>query len=271
MNTAQHRVPIIAVFGSNKANTLELAQSIGGEIARQNCILLTGGTSSSGKAVKEKAIAGAEEARREDFVAPWIGVARDKNRQDSDPAADGRSFVIHPGFDHKRNYIEACFCDAAIALEGGEGTVSEVTFCLSLQKPVVLVGNNWAKDYPLASSEKDKTLDKLVKEAFNRVGRERSRNSTLDQLLTEKTIRDNLTKSLPAYKYSPIPPNPNWPNEATQIVKCVYDFLKYSGLKGAFPSLAGKEYQNMKAKYDSWLGKIEKLLTTSARLPGSQS
>ncbi len=89
MNLTQRRVSIVAVFGSSSgrnSGALELAQSAGREIARQNRNLLTGGTKCGGNGVKEKAICGAEKARDDGFVGAWLGVARDKHTQDSDPA-----------------------------------------------------------------------------------------------------------------------------------------------------------------------------------------
>jgi uncharacterized protein (TIGR00725 family) len=256
MNTTPRTIPIIAVFGGSEPHTLQLAQWIGCEVARQKCILLAGGEGKHEEAVKDKAIDGAEEANGEGLFAPWIGVARDNDPQDSEPSEDSRYFVIHPGFDHKRNYIEACLCDAAIALEGGKGTASEVTFCLSLQKPVVLVGNTWEQDYPLAGSEKDKTLDKLVETAFRRVGTDSSRNSTLDQLLTKETIRQHLAQSLPAYKYYSIPPNADEPVEAKQIVEHIRSLLSQIKLMGEFPPL--QDYEAMKDKYNRFIAEIER-------------
>ena len=159
MEATQRRVPIIAVFGSTVEETLELAKLIGVEIARQNGILLTGGEGIPEDAVKEWAITGAESVRSASCLGAWIGVPRDKSKRIFVPNPNDLSGKIYTGLNHKRNYIEAWLCDAAIALEGGEGTRSEITFCLSLQKPVVRIGN-WKTKYPLDQPE---TLSLLLK------------------------------------------------------------------------------------------------------------
>jgi hypothetical protein len=50
-------------------------------------------------------------------------------------------FVVTPGWDDRRNFVEACLCDAAIAIEAiTEGTASETLFCVYLGRPAVVVG-----------------------------------------------------------------------------------------------------------------------------------
>jgi uncharacterized protein (TIGR00725 family) len=258
METAQRRVPIIAVFGSTDKETLELATFIGSAIARRRAIVLTGGAGSSGNTVKERAIAGAEAARSENYLGPWIGVSRDAPKPSFH--SHDKSCVIKTDLKHKRNFLEACLCDAAIALEGGDGTLSEVTFCLSLQKPVVLIGK-WKAEYPLNKAE---TLKKLVDIAFNRVGRDRSGNATLDELLNEKTILTNLQVAPLVANDYPMPKKPDRPKVAEDAVGDAFSFLEQSretGLKGTFPQLEG--YKNVKADYDSWLRLVEARLTAT--------
>ncbi|MER8524177.1 hypothetical protein NKH56_33620 [Mesorhizobium sp. M1076] len=130
------RAPIIAVFGSGQL--IDQAISIGREVARANAILLTGGSGVEDGTVKGAAINGAEaEGGR------WIGVLRHVcNDGFPGPSAKRKNFglILEPRLGHRRNYLEACLCDVAIALKGGKGTISEVVACASLEKPVVLVG-----------------------------------------------------------------------------------------------------------------------------------
>jgi uncharacterized protein (TIGR00725 family) len=256
METAPRRVPIIAVFGSTVEETLALATLIGSAIVKRRGILLTGGVSSNGNAVKERAIAGAKAARSETCLGSWIGVARDATKPSFAPSES--SCVIHTDLGHKRNFLEACLCDAAIALEGGKGTRSEVTFCLSLQKPVVLIGK-WKAEYPL---NKPETLEKLVDKAFNLVGRGPSGNSTLDELLNEKRILTNLQVAPLVCNDYPMPKKPDQPKVAEDAVGDAFSFLEQfreTGFKGIFPGIKG--YENVKADYDSWLRRIEERLT----------
>jgi predicted Rossmann-fold nucleotide-binding protein len=83
VNPTTQRVPIIAVFGSDGTKAPELAEAIGREIAKRGFILLTGGAGPAGKAVKNKALAGADQAAKDGYLAPWIGIpkARDGGPQ----------------------------------------------------------------------------------------------------------------------------------------------------------------------------------------------
>jgi uncharacterized protein (TIGR00725 family) len=118
---------IIAVFGGDDPDAVDRARKLGALIAGRSHILLTGGTRPGTNPVRESAILGAGSS-------PWVGVGR-ANKIDA--AELDRGFVIYTDLGHKRNYLEACLCDAAIGLTGGDGTVSEVTFSLALQRPVV--------------------------------------------------------------------------------------------------------------------------------------
>jgi len=111
-------------------------------------VLLTGGSGGKSDAVKDWAIAGADRAAQEGHVAPWIGIIREKETP-AKRAQEQRTRVLRPPYNHERNFLEAFVCDAAIAFEGGDGTISEVAFCLALGRPIVLVGSEWSRRYPL--------------------------------------------------------------------------------------------------------------------------
>jgi predicted Rossmann-fold nucleotide-binding protein len=140
--------PVIGVFGSSVPETLDLAEEIGYQIAVRDCILLTGGTGHSRSKVKDRAIFGARRARQQGYVAAWVGVRRTDLPEVSEP--DGSGLLLAPGYRHKRNYVEAHLCDAAIALPGGRGTASEAAFCLVLRRPIILVGPKWEANYRLS-------------------------------------------------------------------------------------------------------------------------
>lgn len=143
-------IPIIAVFGSKGG--LRLAEAIGHEVGRQNCILLTGGAGPVGKAVKNRALKGANSAANEGFLAPWIGVSKPGEHRPRPEHDVRRSHLLEPGLGDERNYVEAVLCDVAIAIAGGAGTASEVGFCLALERPVALVGD-WSEVLPPARAE----------------------------------------------------------------------------------------------------------------------
>lgn len=224
---------IIGVFGSNEAPAIALARELGAEIARRGHIVLTGGTGPGDRAVKESAISGAG-------AAPWIGV------DPSSPigtAEDGPGFVIRTALGHKRNYLEAHLCDAAIGLKGGPGTVSEVTFALSLGRPTALVREGWATSGCLDGATGALFIDTLVDVSFGRVRKESAGIPALDELLNEAAIREGLSRP-GQHRYFP---------EATAaaVSDWIVQALSSSGLRGSFPPIEG--FENVATVYRQWL------------------
>ncbi len=133
--------PVIAVFGGNDVDDHRraAARAFGARTNRSGAVLLTGGAGQDPRTVKDAAILAAIESAGVGSPAEWIGVQR--RRDPAPPVVVGpRSIVVTPGFDHRRNLVGACLCDAAIAIDGGGGTASEVVFALFLRRPVVIVG-----------------------------------------------------------------------------------------------------------------------------------
>jgi uncharacterized protein (TIGR00725 family) len=179
---------VIAVFGSSKdPRVLAFARSVGQAIADSGHIVLTGGAGPAGYAVKNIAIEGAGSA-------PWIGVDRKKSGE-AEWSRAGSGFRIVSSLDHRRNYLEAWMCDAAIALEGKEGTRSEATCALALRRPVAFVGANWKNEFNL-SNDHVRTLDRLISSTLRRL----SPMGSLHPHLTETKLREDL-KSISWYEY----------------------------------------------------------------------
>jgi uncharacterized protein (TIGR00725 family) len=239
---------IIAVFGSKDQESVAIAKEIGGIIARRGQILLTGGTRAGMDSVKHSAIAGVGSS-------PWIGVGRANSIDAFEPPGGG--FIIQSDLGHKRNYLEACLCDAAIGLKGGDGTLSEVTFALSLQRPVALIGDHWKSQWILDDARnRPQTLKQMVERAFGRVGEKSNGKHSLDAVLTPSVILGGL-EQLPPYTYFT---STNTPED---VVDWVTNALSASGNKGragAFPSIEG--YERVAAKYDEYLARIGR-----ARMP----
>jgi predicted Rossmann-fold nucleotide-binding protein len=235
---------IIAVFGgSKKADVLDFAEKLGRIIAEEKQILLTGGTGPARGDVKNAAILGAGSS-------PWIGVDRrkpDEVRRLGPGAKWSREpqqgFLIRSDLNHKRNYLEACMCDAAIGLEGEEGTVSEVTSALSLQRPVALVGDYWKRHYDL-DEYRSRVLDSMVDATFKRF-KDSGGSTALDSRLDPKRIRGALA-SLPHYKYFDSQATPE--AVASWIISVLPDG---EGFAGYFPSMEGHE--EVAAAYKKWL------------------
>jgi len=234
------RAAIIAVFGSNDPRTLRPAEYVGYEIARQECILLTGGTDSAAAEVKEKAIAGVETAPG----ARWIGVGRSKKIGRT--VCSYQRIILWPGYVNKRNYVEAHLCDAAIAFLDGDGTASEVAFCLALGRPVILVGEGWQTEYPLAYPQRERTLEKLRYQTLKRMQQDEVKPSPLDAPIA--TAVNSLSASLPSFAYRHLPQD----GEARRIVEHVLYLIGGAGRLGEFPNIA--RYSSMAADYHSWLG-----------------
>ena len=93
-----------------------MPKEIGKAIAQRGHILLTGGTGPE-DSVKNIAIHGAGKL-------PWNGVDRQKKVIHGNIVNENEldGFVIDSDLGHKRNYLEAHMCDAAIGLEGGDRT-----------------------------------------------------------------------------------------------------------------------------------------------------
>ncbi|MGD6978878.1 hypothetical protein [Citricoccus sp. CH26A] len=153
---------VIGVFGSNSPSDPELyaVKLLGKQIRIAGAVLLTGGDLPVGEpvTVKDAAIWGTTcEALPEEPPASWIGVAN--KSQAAEPQWRGESsVVVTPGWRHRRNFVEACLCDAAIAVGiTSKGTASEALFSLYLNRPLLVVGdipkderNIW-RLYPRAS------------------------------------------------------------------------------------------------------------------------
>jgi hypothetical protein len=183
---------VIAVFGGSRKPNSEVKKAacrLGAAVTRHH-MLLTGGTGPADDSVKNCAIAGAR-------TKAWVGVAQKKEVKafrHSDALPCG--LCIWSDLRDKRNYLEAMMCDGAFVLRGEEGTLSELTCALSLQRPVVLLG--WGGELKLDDPTQ---LDKLVATTHAKFfGPKESANHELDELLSCEVLRSGLN-SLPAYKY----------------------------------------------------------------------
>ena len=140
-------LPVIAVFGSNPRGKQPktAAAWLGRAVNQAGAVVLTGGTGPEDTGIKGAAIAGAEGSGD----PTWIGVAR--SDVPTAPVDQGpHAVVLTPGWGHRRNFVEACLCDAAIALGATTpGTASEALFCLYLGRPVVVLGDEPAGMFPL--------------------------------------------------------------------------------------------------------------------------
>ncbi|WP_341358335.1 hypothetical protein V5H98_11095 [Georgenia sp. M64] len=135
---------VVAIFGTNDATVDELAAAelLGAAVHRAEAVLLTGGDlkPSRPRHVKDTAIFAANGAASPGRPARWIGVAN-KERAAPPHWRGAEAVVLTPGWGHRRNLVEACLCDAAIAIGGASpGTSSEALFSLYLRRPLIVLG-----------------------------------------------------------------------------------------------------------------------------------
>jgi hypothetical protein len=232
---------IIAVFGGSEDEAvLEKAEELGRAIAEWKQILLTGGTGPALKPVKNRAIRGAH-------PRPWIGVDRKKSGQVFRSSEQPVGFSICSDLDHYRNYLEAHMCDAAIGLDGGDGTKSELTCALALKRPVAFVGDDWTPDYDLDNNPRV-AINRLVDATFRRFA-ESDGSTALKDTVTEKWVRMGLGEP-PPYMYF----------ESQASAADVVDWIKRVlpdgvELQGSFPTVRGHE--GVAEEYRIWLAEQE--------------
>jgi len=246
---------IIAVFGSTETSSFPLAEKIGSAIAQKNQVLLTGGKGVEDGTVKEKAILGAkEEAKRSNWAANWIGVDR-TSKIGFKIDYQGRAFKLQTDLDHKRNCLEACLCDAAIALEGEDGTISEALYTLWLGKRVVFVGDISQKRNIIAhnGSVTSVNFEEMICAAHKRVGSILASDYPLNTLFDKDVIEKGLKRLQDSanYKWYPTPTNEG---KQLEVIQNALLWLLETNVTGDFPMIAG--YANIAAEYKKWLSKI---------------
>jgi hypothetical protein len=127
--------PYIAVIGASRANAEQerLAEAVGAALGRAGAIVLCGG----GPGVMAAASRGAAGAG-----ATVVGILPGEDRAHANPWV---SVALPTGVGDLRNGLIVRACDAAIAVGGAYGTLSEIALALAQDVPVVGLGT-WAID-----------------------------------------------------------------------------------------------------------------------------
>lgn len=125
----------ISVVGASSCNrdTADIAYELGREIALRGHVLVCGGLAG----VMEASSQGAHDA---DGLT--VGILPDIDRSRANPWL---TISIPTDMGHARNALVALSGDALIAVSGGYGTLSEISFGLKLGKPVIGL-QSWQPD-----------------------------------------------------------------------------------------------------------------------------
>jgi uncharacterized protein (TIGR00725 family) len=148
--------PVIAVIGGRRADKFLLieAREAGRLIAERDALLVTGGLGG----IMEAASEGAQSAG-----GITVGILPQDNKEGANQYVD---VPLATGLGVGRNVIIARTADAAIAIGGGYGTLSEIAFALQMGKPVIGIGSWDVKGVIPAASAGD-----AVEKAFGALNR----------------------------------------------------------------------------------------------------
>ena len=126
---------LIGIIGGRTENTseeaCELAEAVGIEIAKRGFGLICGG----GDGTMEATCRGCQQAG-----GTTIGVLKWNHSKDANPFID---FAIPTSMDLARNNIIVWAASGVIAFEGRYGTTSEMSLALDIEKPLIVVGDNF--------------------------------------------------------------------------------------------------------------------------------
>ena len=151
----------IAVCGAGDGGValLRLAQQVGEEIARSGAALVCGGLGG----VMEAAARGAQA-----HGGTTIGVLPGGDAAAANPWI---SLPLPTGMGEARNALVVRFADAAIAVGGEWGTLSEIALAMKMGIPVVLLAPTFAGGLAL---ETDETAEDAVRRALRHARRRRT-------------------------------------------------------------------------------------------------
>ena len=125
----------ISVIGGHEADddVRELAYDVGRMVAQLGAVLVCGGLTG----VMEAASRGAKDAG-----GLTIGILPGKDKQDANPYID---IALPTSIGYARNAIVACSAHIIIALPGSYGTLSEISYGIVFNRPIIDLGN-WNRE-----------------------------------------------------------------------------------------------------------------------------
>jgi len=155
------RAILIGVIGSSSASEKAkgIAYSVGQEIIKQGYHLICGGLGG----VMEAASKGAYDASGGNNER-IIGILPGHIKEDANNYV---GISIPTGIGFARNMIIACSSDAVIAVEGGSGTLSEISMAWQYGKPIVVMKGSGGISETLIGKRLDKRRDYIIEGANN--------------------------------------------------------------------------------------------------------
>ena len=147
----------IGVIGAGKCSKkiYDLAFEVGAGIAKKGAVLVCGGLGG----VMEGAAKGAKENG-----GLTLGLLPGDEKIDANPYID---IPIPTGIGEARNLLVIRTSDAVVALPGRYGTLSELAFCLKMDKPVVGI-STWQVAEKMKQTKDPKEAVKLVFQALKK-------------------------------------------------------------------------------------------------------
>ena len=141
----------IGIIGAGKCSKkiFTLAEEVGKEIAKAGAILVCGGLGG----VMEGAAKGVKETK-----GITVGILPGDSKEDANPHID---IPIVTGLGEARNLVVIRSSDAIIALPGKYGTLSELSFAVKLEKPVVGI-STWDISERIAKAKDPKQAVELA-------------------------------------------------------------------------------------------------------------
>jgi len=131
---------IIGVIGSSAEDThlAEIAGALGREIGRSGCSLICGGLGG----VMEAACRGMKSLEPR-AKGKTIGILPGMDKGDANPYVD---IIIPSGIGFARNTIITLAADGVIAVGGGAGTLTEISYAWKFGRPIVILetAGGWA-------------------------------------------------------------------------------------------------------------------------------
>ena len=142
----------ISVFGGRNitSEVYENSVEIGRLLAQEGFLIFCGG----GKGVMEAISKGVSEAG-----GTVIGILKGKELEEGN---DYLTIPIATGMDIARNAVLAYNCDAAIAISGQYGTMSEIAYAFQLDKPVIGY-KTWDINHVIQAESPEDVISKLKK------------------------------------------------------------------------------------------------------------